>query len=125
MILDTNAVSAILTGDRGIARLLAPVDYPHLPWIVVGEYEFGLMGSRHRKRLERLFQKLEAESVVLYADRETVATYARVRHELKQAGTPIPENDVWIAAVVRQYDLPLVSNDPHFDSVPGIQRRSW
>ena len=125
MILDTNAVSAILTGDRGIARLLHPVDYPHLPWIVVGGYEFGLMESRHRRRLERLFQKLEAESVVLYPDRETIAAYARVRHELKQTGTPIPENDVWIAAVVRQYDLPLVSNDPHFDSVQGIQRLSW
>ena len=125
MILVTNAISAVLTGDRGIAGLLAPVEYPHLPWIVVGAYGFGLMESRHRKHLEDLFRKLEAESVVLYPDQETVASYARVRHELKQNGTPIPENNVWIAAIVRQYGLPLVSKDSHFDRVPGIHRLSW
>ncbi|MEE8590696.1 MAG: PIN domain-containing protein [Spirochaetia bacterium] len=47
------------------------------------------------------------------------------RFGLKAAGTPLPENDLWIAALVRQYDLPLLSKDRHFDNVQGISRLSW
>jgi tRNA(fMet)-specific endonuclease VapC len=48
-----------------------------------------------------------------------------VRVELKSAGTPIPSNDVWIAALCRQHRLPLLSRDRHFDGVPGIRRLAW
>jgi tRNA(fMet)-specific endonuclease VapC len=45
--------------------------------------------------------------------------------ELKRAGTPIPTNDLWIAALCRQHDLPLLSRDRHFDRVPGLRRIAW
>ena len=51
--------------------------------------------------------------------------YRDVRTELKRAGTPIPSNDVWIAALSRQHRLPLLSRDRHFDAVPGIRRLAW
>lgn len=51
--------------------------------------------------------------------------YAEVRSELKKAGTPIPANDGWIAALCRQHDLPLLSQDKHFDSVKGLRRVDW
>ena len=40
-------------------------------------------------------------------------------------GRPIPENDVWIAALARQHELPIVSRDEHFDDVPGVERLAW
>ena len=125
MILDTNAVSAILAGDPALERVLSVSDWHHLPVIVVGEYLFGLMGSRHRKRLQQLFGRLEAESIILYADRETADHYAAIRHELKKKGRPIPENDVWIASLARQYDLQIVSLDLHLDHIRGLARVAW
>ncbi len=54
-----------------------------------------------------------------------VIVLGEYRFGLKAAGTPLPENDLWIAALVRQYDLPLLSKDRHFDNVQGISRLSW
>jgi tRNA(fMet)-specific endonuclease VapC len=56
---------------------------------------------------------------------DTTTQYAEVRCELRRAGTPIPANDAWIAALCRQYALPILSQDQHFDLVKGIQRLSW
>jgi predicted nucleic acid-binding protein len=125
MILDTNAVSAVLAGDADVARVLGTASHHHLPWIVLGEYQFGLCGSRQQTRLRRLLQKLESESLVLFPDRRTVDEYAIVRYALKQKGRPIPENDIWISAVARQHHLPIVSSDSHFDDVPGVIRLGW
>ncbi len=58
-------------------------------------------------------------------DEETADTYAQVRAELRRAGRPIPENDVWIAALARQHGQEVVSRDGHFDSVEGLRRISW
>jgi predicted nucleic acid-binding protein len=48
-----------------------------------------------------------------------------LREELRLTGCPIPENDVWIAALARQHDLPVVTCDDHFDHVSGLRRLSW
>ena len=125
MILDTNAVSAILAGDKRLGEILADADRHHLPLPVVAEYQFGLLASRRQRRLESLFRRLEADSIVLYPDRETADAYATVRLELKANGTPIPENDVWVAALARQFSLEIVSKDAHFDLVEGIKQLAW
>ena len=125
MILDTNAVSALLVGDRDLAEILEPVPRHHLPVVVIGEYRFGLVRSRHRRRLTSLLEDLIRESRVLLIDETTAGTYASVREELRQLGRPIPENDVWIAALARQHDEPVVSLDQHFDHVPGLRRLVW
>jgi predicted nucleic acid-binding protein len=62
---------------------------------------------------------------ILFVDEGTAGTYADVRHELKNSGHPIPSNDLWIAALARQYGLPLLSRDRHFDSVSGLMRIGW
>ena len=125
MILDTNAVSALLAGEPGLAEVLGPTPRHHLPVVVLGEYRFGLLRSRRRKLLEGLLDILIEESSVLRVDEATTRTYAQVRHELREKGRPIPENDVWIAALARQHDQPVVSRDGHFDDVPGLRRLSW
>jgi tRNA(fMet)-specific endonuclease VapC len=125
VILDTNAVSALFVGDRELAAILAGVSRHHLPSVVVGEYRFGLMRSRHRESLSALLAALVESSVSLAVDMVTAGHYAAVRETLRSQGSPIPENDVWIAALARQHALPIASRDEHFDLVPGIERRSW
>lgn len=124
MILDTNAVSAVLSGNPQIGRVLAGVDH-HLPLGVIAEYEYGLLTSGRSKRLQSLLRRLESHSVLLCPDRETAGWYASIRHELKRRGTPIPESDIWIAALARQYGLEIASQDSHFDLVDRVKRVSW
>ena len=125
MILDTNAVSAILAGETPIQTQLRSEERQHLPVVVIGEYRFGMLGSKRRKKLERAFELLESQSIILLCDRETADLYAAIRHGLKLRGRPIPENDLWIAALARQHSLEIVSRDPHFDHVAGIRRIGW
>ena len=83
------------------------------------------MRSRHRENLSVLLAALMEASVALSVDMATAGHYAAVREALRSQGSPIPENDVWIAALARQHALPIASRDEHFDLVPGIERRSW
>jgi tRNA(fMet)-specific endonuclease VapC len=62
---------------------------------------------------------------VLDIDVETTLNYAAIGLELKKKGKPIPTNDLWIAALCRQYSLPILSRDHHFDLVDGVERISW
>ena len=125
LILDTNAVSSLLAGDKELARVLTKTDQHHLPLIVIGEYQYGLLALRQQRRYGALFSRLESDSVILYPDRETADWYASIRHDLKQRGQPIPEGDLWIAALARQYSLEIVSRDHHFDLVESIRRIDW
>ena len=85
MILDTNAVSAILAGDKRIQARLPPVERQHLPVVVIAEYQYGMLGSKRRKKLESGFERLESQSIVLPSDRETADMYAAIRHGLSNA----------------------------------------
>ncbi len=125
MILDTNAVSALLAGDAALGDLLSAQARHHLPVIVIGEYRFGLLRSRHRESLERLLATLVRESVVLLVDEATAEVYSHVREELRGRGRPLPENDVWISALALQHHQPVVTRDGHFDEVEGLRRLSW
>jgi tRNA(fMet)-specific endonuclease VapC len=125
VILDTNAFSALFGGDRSIGEALAGEDRHHLPVIAIGEYRYGLVRSRDRGRLGRLLDLLIHHCIVLPIEVETTAHYAVLREELRQLGRPIPENDVWIAALARQHDLPVITRDDHFDQVSGLRRVSW
>jgi tRNA(fMet)-specific endonuclease VapC len=125
VILDTNALSAFLAEDGALLTLLADTPELHLPAIVLGEYRFGLANSRKRRILLPLLDALESDCLVLDVDAFTARKYAEVRDELRRAGTPIPENDLWIAALARQHALEVVSCDAHFDQVHGVRRRAW
>jgi len=125
VILDTNAVSALLAGDAALGEVLAETERHHLPVIVIGEYRYGLLGSRFRAHLQSLLETLIRESLVLGVDEATAALYSQVRDELRRKGRPIPENDIWIAALARQHRQPIVSRDGHFDEVPDLRRLAW
>ena len=125
MILDTNAISAFFEDVPAVCLAVGGSEVLAVPSIVLGEYRFGLSGSRLRAELEAKLGRLERLADVLCVDAETARHYAAIRRELKDAGTPIPDNDLWIAALVRQHGLPLLSNDAHFDHVKDLTRIGW
>lgn len=125
MILDTNAVSAILAGDESLAQVLQVAVRHHVPAIVLGEYRYGLKRSRNERTMNRLLARLEQGSTVVHVDGDTAKHYADVRHGLRERGRPIPENDVWIAALAAQHRLPIVSRDHDFDAIDEVQRIAW
>jgi predicted nucleic acid-binding protein len=93
--------------------------------ISLGEYHFGISRSRRRTELTAWLEAFLVRAEVLSPTQDTLPHYAAIREELKDAGRPIPANDCWIAALVREHGMPVVSRDGHFDSVRGIRRLDW
>ena len=125
MILDTNALSAFADEDPGLLTILHRSRQVSLPVIVLGEYRAGITQSRHRSRYEAWLESFLADCTVLDISEETTRHYVTVVLDLKRMGKPIPVNDLWIAALCRQYLLPVVTRDRHFDVVPNLQRLGW
>jgi predicted nucleic acid-binding protein len=125
LILDTNGLSAVVDGNPGVEPLLRKASRVTIPVIVLGEYRYGISQSRHRKRYEHWLLEYLRSFELLDIDAATTIPYAAIRQELKKAGTPIPANDVWIAALSRQHQLPFLSRDLHFDLVAGLDRLDW
>lgn len=125
MILDTNAVSAAAEREPSALAVVAQAERLAVPVIVLGEYRLGIAQSRHRVAYENWLREWIAAVTVLDIDEQTTHSYADIGFELKRKGKPIPANDLWIAALCRQYSLPLLSRDQHFDSVSGLHRIAW
>jgi tRNA(fMet)-specific endonuclease VapC len=125
MIVDTNALSAIADGEPGPSTVLGEAGLAAIPVVVLGEYRFGIAHSKRREDYENWLDASLPACRILEITEITAIVYARVRFELKRAGTPIPANDAWIAALCLLHDLPLLSRDRHFDLVTGVRRVSW
>jgi tRNA(fMet)-specific endonuclease VapC len=125
VILDTNALSAVAEGDVELEATLSIAREIAIPVIVLGEYRYGISHSRERQHYEKWLAEALLRFHVLDVDEKTTIHYVAARDELRQAGTPIPPNDYWIAALCRQHAMPLLSRDKHFDLVAGIQRVGW
>jgi predicted nucleic acid-binding protein len=125
VILDTNALSALLDKDSALLRVIRQSRELALPVIVLGEFRFGIAVSRRRRDYEAWLARDLSLFRVLPVIEETTSHYAAIRLELKTTGSPIPANDAWIAALAREHRLPIVSRDAHFDSVKNIQRINW
>lgn len=125
MILDTNSLSAVAEDNSAVKSILREADRVAIPVIVIGEYRYGIRQSRNRVRYEGWLEEMIRRCRVLTVDEETTGSYAEIRDELKHKGRPIPANDLWIAALVRQHALPLLSRDQHFDYVQRLERVSW
>jgi len=122
MILDTNALSAWADGTPGCRAAFLQARLIVIPAIVLGEFRFGILQSRHRVRYEQwLSENLRVAELGVIGD-DAATRYVQIRLHLKSRGTPIPPNDMWIAAFVLTRNLPLLSNDAHFDLVPNLTR---
>jgi tRNA(fMet)-specific endonuclease VapC len=124
--LDTNRLTDLLQGDARLAERLGACDEVWVPLVVLGEIKAGFQGGTERHRNEALLQRFLAKATVsvLLPGRETAEHYARVFVQLKRAGTPVPDNDLWIAALALEHDLTLITRDRHFERIPQLPRES-
>jgi tRNA(fMet)-specific endonuclease VapC len=121
---DTNRYRDFCAGEPAAVELFASARAILLPFVVVAELRAGfLCGRLSRKNEAILLRFLSRPRVhVLFADEQTTHHYARIFVQLRSQGTPIPTNDMWIAALVMQHDLLLYSRDCHFDQLPQLPR---
>lgn len=125
MILDTNALSALLDKEAALLEAIRESRELALPVIVLGEFRFGISVSRRRDEYLAWLRRDLSLFRVLPVVEETSVYYATIRSELKAGGSPIPANDTWIAALARQHRMPIVSRDTHFDRVKNVERVGW
>ena len=122
--LDTNRYTDLVQGDPLLAESVESADEIWLPFIVLAElragFSLGSKGAQNEAVLRRFLFKPSVE--VLYADEQTTHHYASVYRQLRRQGTPIPTNDMWIAALVLQHSLTLCARDAHFDALPQLPR---
>ena len=122
--LDTNRYADLCRGDVSVVQTVEIADEVWLPFIVLGElragFAVGTQGPRNEGVLRRFL--LKSGVSVLYADVQTTYHYGAVYRQLRKQGTPIPTNDMWIAALVLQHSLLLFARDAHFDALAQLPR---
>ncbi len=122
--LDTNRYTDLARGDADTVRAVETADTVFLPLIVLGELRCGFAVGRHGAVNEGVLRQflLRPGVEVLSPDQQTTQHYGAVYRQLRSQGTPIPTNDMWIAALVLQHDLALLARDRHFDALAQITR---
>src|SRR5205809_8009538 len=122
--LDTNRYVDLCKGVVETVTLLEEAEAVLLPFVVIGELRAGFAHGRRQAENERILRRflLKDGVHVLYADDQTTHHYASVFRQLRKQGTPIPTNDMWLAALVLQHNLALHARDKHFDHLPQIVR---
>lgn len=122
ILLDTSAYSAFMRGHDEIRAVVRTNEDIFLNSVVVGELMAGFIkGGRRKKNEEELRRFLMSPRVSLVdVGEETAERYAVILNSLWQAGTPIPTNDIWIAASAMEYGLRVVTTDEHYDKISQI-----
>lgn len=124
LLLDTNRYRDFCAADPQTVDWVQRADEIGLPFVCLAELRAGfLCGAQGRRNESVLIRFLNRPRVqVFYADEDTTHHYARLFHQLRVQGTPVPTNDLWIAALAAQHDRYLLSRDRHFDHLPQIPR---
>ena len=119
--LDTNTAIDLLNGVPDTFASLKAYDLICLPATVVGELLFGAANSQnHAVNLPR-FQEFISTCIFLRIDEAVAQVYSQIRLQLKKQGTPIPENDIWIAATCQAHGIRLLTRDKHFAHIPTLE----
>lgn len=124
-LLDTNIVIAILAAEQGVLRRLHTADQFYLSVIVLGELYYG---ARHSARVDAnlaTIRSLATAMPILGCDSEVAFSYGGIKSELRRQGKPLPENDIWIAAIAHTHGLALVTRDRHFEDVASLRVVVW
>ena len=125
ILLDTNAYTGLLAGDEQVLDALGQAEIVYMSVFVLGELIAGFRGgTKLRENTETLERFLLKTTVAVFdATRETADIFGKIKTDLKDSGTPIPINDVWIAAHAMETGSVLISYDTHFTMVAGL--RLW
>ena len=122
--LDTNRYVDLCKGVVETVALLEEAEAVVLPFVVVGELRAGFVHGRRQAENEQILRRFLLKEGVrtLFVDDQTTHHYASVFRQLRRQGTPIPTNDMWLAALVLQHNLVLHARDKHFDHLPQLVR---
>lgn len=123
-LLDTNIAVAYLNAEDAIRKRLAGIT-AYLPSIVLGELYFGALKSTRVQDNLTEIARFVSLNTVLGCDAGSALEYGQIKNQLRVKGRPLPENDMWIAAIARQYGLTLATRDEHFKQVDGLSIETW
>lgn len=125
VLLDTSVLIPLLKGDSDLLETLSRFSRVSLGAPVLAETLYGLeVRGRPVKQLQRL-EEILAIAPVLPCSETTARFYVAIEVQLRQQGTPIPINDLWIAALAIQHNLILATRDRHFERVPNLRMEFW
>jgi tRNA(fMet)-specific endonuclease VapC len=123
--LDTNVVIAFLAREQAIVERATAAEIVLIPTPVLGElYHGAYRSARPAANVARITSLIESHTVVA-VDEETAQRYGFIKDALQRKGTPIPDNDIWIAALAQQHATAVVTRDTHFDTIDGLEIVRW
>lgn len=122
IILDTSAYSAFLRGNHEVNSTIQQADEIYLNPIILGELLAGFAMGRNEKKNKDILQVfLSSERIrIIDIDEETSERYAIIIHSLREKKTPVPTNDIWIAASAMQYGLKVLTTDSHYLKISQV-----
>jgi tRNA(fMet)-specific endonuclease VapC len=124
-IIDTNIIVGLFANEDAICTRFHSGTNIVLPSIVLGELYYGAFKSMKTGENLRKINRLVAEKIILSCDAGTAYEYGRLRNEQRMKGKPLPENDLWIAALAMQHNLIMASRDKHFADIDGLKWECW
>ncbi|MCX6237776.1 MAG: type II toxin-antitoxin system VapC family toxin [Bacteroidia bacterium] len=119
--LDTNVAIDLLNGNVEILLNCEKYTSLYLPVTVCGELLYGAINSNSSKKNLIKYRGFISNCTILNINSAIAEKYASIRKGLKDKGTPIPENDIWIAATCIVYEIPLATSDKHFNNIEGLK----
>ncbi len=124
-LLDTNILIGFFGQDPSIVSAVNKAKEISIPSIVLGELYYGAFNSGRRDENVQKVDTFKSKIPILSCDSQTAKFYGQIKYQLKTSGTPIPENDIWIAALSFQHQISLVSRDKHFQNIQNLDLRIW
>ncbi len=124
-LLDTNIVIALFAEDISIQKNISKAREIFIPSTVIGELFFGAFKSLRPKENTTRIENFAAANTILVCGTGTGKEYGRIKSLLFKQGKPVPENDIWIAALAMEYNLLLVTRDVHFKNIDGLKLATW
>lgn len=120
ILLDTNIISDINNNISETITLLKSAKEVFVSCIVAGELFYAIQNSSKKQANLQFYRDFFNNCVILDVTFATAEIYGVVKTQLKQKGKPIPENDIWIAAITIQHSLTLITHDKHFENIEGL-----
>lgn len=124
-LLDTNIIIALFAQESSVVEIIAELEEIFIPVIAIGELLYGAKKSLNVQSNSERIEELALNSSCLHCDIHTARQYGEIKNKLQKKGRPLPENDIWIAALALQHDLILVTRDQHFDEIDNLKLVSW
>ena len=124
-LLDTNIIVAVFRDEEAVLQKIVAAELVFIPSPALGELYLGALRSNRTADNQALVDEFANGLPILKVDQQTAREWANLKNALYLIGKPIPDNDIWIAALAKQHNCTVVTRDNHFDHIAAISRVSW